>query len=123
LALGRYRRGIALGAEVPADAESTGAALSKLQALVTIAAHEGPLVATASVALPACTWAEAEGTYVNARGMAQRSERAIDPRGESRPAWEILARLGEALGYATHWKKLKEVRKAMEPETAAPAGA
>ena len=90
--------------------------MSRLAALVTIASHDGPLVRKANVALPACTWAEAEGTYVNSRGMAQKSERAIDPHGGARPAWEIVGRVGEALGYATTWKKLKEVRKAMEPE-------
>jgi hypothetical protein len=53
--------------------------------------------------------------------MAQKSERAVDPKGASRPGWELVAALGEALGYATRWKKLKDVRKAMEPETASVA--
>jgi len=76
--------------------------------------------------LPACTWAEAEGTYVNSRRMEQKSEKAIEAKGDSRPAWQLVARLGETLGYATRWKKLKEVRKAMDPSAAAsalPAGA
>jgi predicted RNase H-like nuclease len=53
--------------------------------------------------------------------MAQKSERAIDPKGVSRPAWELVARVGEVLGYATPWRKLREVRRAMEPEAAVPA--
>jgi NADH-quinone oxidoreductase subunit G len=89
--------------------------------LVTIASHDGPLVRRAHVALPACTWAEAEGTYVNSRGMAQKSERAIEPKGASRPGWELVSKLGEALGYATRWRKLKDVRRAMEPETTSAA--
>jgi NADH-quinone oxidoreductase subunit G len=96
-----------------------------LSTLVTVSAHDGPLVRRAHVALPACTWAEAEGTYANSRGMAQRSERAIDPKGQARPAWELVSKLGEMLGYATRWQKVKEVRRAMEPESqaaAAPAG-
>ena len=115
---------VALGADVPGDPELLEAPLSKLAGLVTIASHDGPLVRRAHAVLPACTWAEAEGTYVNSRSMAQRSERAIDPKGASRPAWELLALLGESLGYATRWKKLKEVRKAMDPDAAAavPAG-
>jgi NADH-quinone oxidoreductase subunit G len=126
LLTGTYTHVIALGSDLPGMPELLEAPLSKLTGLVTVAAHEGPLARLAKVALPACTWAEAEGTYVNSRGMSQKSERAIEPRGGARPAWELLARLGEALGYATHWKKLKEVRKAMEPESAAaavPAGA
>jgi NADH-quinone oxidoreductase subunit G len=113
---------IALGADLPGPPELLEAPIAKLAALVTIASHDGPLTRRAHAFLPACTWAEAEGTYVNSRGMAQRSERAVDPKGASRPAWELVAALGEALGYATRWKKLKEVRKAMEPEAAATAG-
>jgi NADH-quinone oxidoreductase subunit G len=55
--------------------------------------------------------------------MAQRSERAIDPKGHARPGWDLVSRVGETLGYATSWRKLKEVRRAMEPETAASATA
>jgi NADH-quinone oxidoreductase subunit G len=126
LLLGKYTHLIALGADLPGSPELLEAPLKKLAALVTVASHEGPLTRLANVTLPACTWAEAEGTYVNSRGMAQKSERAIDPKGESRPAWELVARLGQALGYATEWKKLPEVRRAMEPEPSKqslPAGA
>jgi NADH-quinone oxidoreductase subunit G len=112
---------IALGSDLPGPAELLEAPLSKLAGLVTIASHDGPLVRRAHVALPACTWAEAEGTYVNSRGMAQTSERAIDPKGASQPAWQLVSLLGEALGYATGWKKLKEVRKAMDPSAVASA--
>ncbi len=112
---------IALGSDLPGAAELLEAPLAKLAALVTIATHDGPLVRRAHVALPACTWAEAEGTYVNSRGMAQKSERAIDPKGASQPAWQLVSLLGESLGYATRWKKLKEVRKAMDPSAAASA--
>ena len=115
---GTFTHVVALGADLPGQPELIEAPLAKVLALVTIASHDGPLVKRAHVALPACTWAEAEGTFVNSRGMAQRSERAIDPRGEARPAWELVARVGEKLGYATRWKKLKEIRSAMEPESA-----
>jgi NADH-quinone oxidoreductase subunit G len=118
---------IALGSDLPGAPEVLEAPLAKLATLVTVASHEGPLVRRAHVVLPACTWAESEGTYVNSRGMAQRSERAIDPKGGARPAWQLSALLGESLGYATRWSKLKEVRTAMEPEglaaAVAPAGA
>lgn len=116
--LGRFTHVVALGSDI-GDSKLGTEALAQLEALVTISAHEGPLTQMAKVALPACTWAEAEGTYVNFKGLAQRSEKAIEPRGASRPAWEILGLIGQALGYATNWKKLKEVRKAMAPEPGA----
>jgi NADH-quinone oxidoreductase subunit G len=120
---GTYTHVLALGADLPGPAELLEAPLGKLAGLVVIASHDGPLVRRSHVALPACTWAEAEGTYVNSRGMAQKSELAVDPRGGARPAWEIVGWVGQRLGYSTSWKKLKDVRRAMDPEAAAPAPA
>ena len=34
------------------------------------------------------------------------------------PRWELVAALARALGYAMHWKKLKDVRKAMDARAA-----
>jgi NADH-quinone oxidoreductase subunit G len=113
---GKYQAVIALGAEIEVPEPEAHSALSKLKGVVTIAAHEGPLVKAAHVALPACVWAEVEGTYVNRQGIAQRSERALRARGESRPAWDLVARLGRAFGYAMDFRKLADVHKAMAPE-------
>jgi NADH-quinone oxidoreductase subunit G len=114
---GRYAYVIALGADLEVDAQEAQNVLSKLKGVVTIASHEGPLVRAAHVALPACAWAETDGMYVNRQGIAQRSERALVPRGDARPGWEIVTRLGKELGYAMTMKTLAEVRRAMTPET------
>jgi NADH-quinone oxidoreductase subunit G len=114
--VGTYHYVIALGSELEVDAAEAQAALSRLRGLVTIAAHEGPLVKAAHIALPACAWAEVDGTYVNRQGLAQESERALRPRGDARPGWELVARLARALGYALDWKKLADVHRAMAPE-------
>jgi NADH-quinone oxidoreductase subunit G len=121
-----YKYVIALGSDVEIHAAEAQAALGKLKGVVTIAAHDGPLAKAAHIALPACSWAETEGTFVNnpdvpgiARGIAQKSERALLPRGDARPGWELVARLGRALGYAMDWKKLADVHRAMEPEASA----
>ncbi len=83
---------------------------------MTIAAHDGPLAKAAHIALPACTWAEAEGNYVNRQGITQRSERALRPRGDARPGWALVVELARALGYAMDWKKLGDVHRAMPAE-------
>ncbi len=111
---------LALGADVEV-APSELAAL-KGKKIVTIAAQTGPLASLAKVALPACNWAEADGTFVNKQGRAQQSGRALTPAGSALPAWLLIGRLGRALGYATSWKKLSELRRAMAGETA-PRGA
>ncbi|MEO7328969.1 MAG: molybdopterin-dependent oxidoreductase [Minicystis sp.] len=110
---GTYKYVIALGSDLEVEAADAQSALSKLKGVVTIAAHDGPLAKAAHIALPAAAWAEAEGTYVNRQGLPQRSERALMSRGDARPAWEIVARLARALGYAMDWKKLADVHRAM----------
>jgi NADH-quinone oxidoreductase subunit G len=117
IATGKYLYVIALGADLEVEPGEAQKALSRLKGVVTIAAHEGPLVKAAHVALPACSWAEVEGTYVNKKGIVQRSERALRPRGDARPAWDLVAELGRKLGYATGWKTLGELRRAMPPGT------
>jgi predicted molibdopterin-dependent oxidoreductase YjgC len=52
----------------------------------------------ADVVLPAATWAEAEGTFVNVEGRIQKYKRLLDPLGESKPDWWIFCRLAEKMG-------------------------
>jgi NADH-quinone oxidoreductase subunit G len=112
---GRVTHVVALGGAVPMDAAAAKAALGKLQGLVVVAAHEGPLTDAAGVVLPAASWAEASGTFVNAIGFEQVAEKAIEPQGSSAPAWKLLADLAKALGYDASWKKLKDVRARLAP--------
>jgi NADH-quinone oxidoreductase subunit G len=107
---------IALGTDLPGDPNLLEAPLARLDALVTIASHEGPLTRRATVALPACTWAETEGTYVNAKGLAQRTERAITPKGASRPAFELVGKVAAALGHPMPFATLGDLREAMDPD-------
>jgi len=113
---GRYAYVIALGSDLEVDVERATSALRRLKGVITIAAHEGPLVQAAHIALPSCAWAEARGTYVNKKGLAQHSDRAVRALGDSRPGWELVARLARALGYAMDWKRQSDVEKAMAHE-------
>ncbi|HEY3822797.1 MAG TPA: 2Fe-2S iron-sulfur cluster-binding protein [Polyangiaceae bacterium] len=96
---------IALGGSAPVDAAALGSVK-----LVTVAAHRGPLTEKARVVLPATSWAEHSGTYVNAKGMRQVAEKALEPLGASKPAWKQLAELATALGFEPSWNKLKQIR-------------
>ncbi len=114
---GRITHVIALGSAVPDPDRAAG--LSRAQSLIAISTHEGPLTKHAAVVLPASSWAEADGTFVNAKGMAQQSERAIRPLGNSLPAFRLVAELASAMGHALNFKKVSEVRRAMGPEAGA----
>jgi NADH-quinone oxidoreductase subunit G len=128
---GSYAYVIALGSDIDVDAAQAQAAFKKLKGVVTIASHTGPLSLAAHIALPACSWAEADGSYSNdpdallvkrpdgkpgIQLVTQRSERALTPQGDALPAWKLIAALARALGYAMDWKKLADVHRAMAPE-------
>jgi formate dehydrogenase alpha subunit len=53
--------------------------------------------AIADVVLPACSFAEKEGTFTNSERRVQRVRRAVSPVGESRPDWEILCDVARRL--------------------------
>src|ERR1019366_7255001 len=78
--------------------------------VVTIASHAGPLTAVAAVVLPATSWAEQSATYVNAKGMRQVSEKALEPQGASKPGWRQVSDVASALGYEAQWTKLRQIR-------------
>jgi NADH-quinone oxidoreductase subunit G len=103
---------IALGSASPVDVEGLRGAK-----VVTIAAHEGPVADVAAVVLPATSWAEQSGTFVNAKSIRQVSEQAIEPQGESQPAWSLVADVAKALGYEAAWTK-KQIRTRLSPAQA-----
>ena len=53
--------------------------------------------AYADVFLPAASWAEKEGTFTNTDRRVQRVRKALEPRGQSRPDWEIVCDLARRI--------------------------
>jgi NADH-quinone oxidoreductase subunit G len=107
---GRVTHVIALGGVTPRNDPEDATALGMVSTLVVVAAHEGALTEAAHIALPATSWAEHKGTYVNRQGLRQLGEKAIEPQGASRPAWEQLRALAVALGLEPSWTTLKDIR-------------
>jgi predicted molibdopterin-dependent oxidoreductase YjgC len=52
----------------------------------------------ADLALPAASFAEVDGTFINGEGRIQRVRKAVDPPGEALPDWEILCRIARKMG-------------------------
>ncbi|MGQ0812747.1 MAG: molybdopterin-dependent oxidoreductase, partial [Nitrospiraceae bacterium] len=67
--------------------------------------------ALAHVVLPACSYAEKDGTFTNSEGHVQAVRHAIDPIGESRPDWEILSALSVLIGYPLEYAEAREILK------------
>ena len=109
VASGAVTHALALGGATPGDLTSDTDALRPLK-LVTIAAHDGALVRAAGVVLPACSWAETSGSYVNFKGDRQLTEKALEPIGLARPGWYQLAQLALAMNLVPTWGKIRDIR-------------
>jgi NADH-quinone oxidoreductase subunit G len=105
----------ALGLALVASTEATtvvalgDALLSAEREVIAISAHERGAVATAAVALPIATWAEAAGTITNHQGRVQRMHAAFPPPGQAVPGWEVVVRLAQATGVKLGWSHAREV--------------
>jgi NADH-quinone oxidoreductase subunit G len=108
---GGIKHVIALGGVVPEENP-----LDKLDCLVVAAAHDGAMAKAARIVLPATSWAEHSGTYVNAKGHKQIADRALKPQGDSLHAWEHAASIARALGLEPTWGSLKEIRTKLGTE-------
>jgi predicted molibdopterin-dependent oxidoreductase YjgC len=53
--------------------------------------------AFADVFLPATSWAEKDGTFNNTDRRVQRVRKAIEPRGQARPDWQIICDLAQRI--------------------------
>lgn len=66
--------------------------------VAVLARRTTALTEMATIVLPTASWAETEGTYTSTTGRVQLVQRGFAPRGQARAAWQILQRLGAALG-------------------------
>mgnify|MGYP006421267019 CR=1 FL=1 len=93
-----------LGVEPEFDSVDAGAAKAALDAAESVVAiapfTSDAMLQYADVILPGTTFAETDGTFVNAEGLWQNFSAAGSPPGESRPNWKILRVLGNELGLA-----------------------
>jgi NADH-quinone oxidoreductase subunit G len=75
----------------------------------------------AHVLLPAGTFAETSGTYVNLEGVWQSQTGAAAPVGESRPGWKILRVLGNLLGLSGFdYQSSEDVREELATRVGGP---
>jgi NADH-quinone oxidoreductase subunit G len=82
-----------------ADAKALLATLDAADFVVSISAYNSAsLKDVADVLLPAASFMETSGTYVNAEGLWQSFNAVLEAKGEPRPAWKILRVLGNLSG-------------------------
>jgi formate dehydrogenase alpha subunit len=82
-----------------ADIAHVEACLKHLEFLVVQDIFLTETAKLAHVVLPAACFAETEGTFTNTERKVQRVRKAVDPPGEARADWQIVADLAGRLGH------------------------
>ncbi|MGB7419907.1 MAG: molybdopterin-dependent oxidoreductase, partial [Erythrobacter sp.] len=67
----------------------------------------------ADIILPAASYAEKDGTYVNLEGRVQYAEKAVFAPGDAREDWTILRALADALGVSVGFDSVGELQAKM----------
>ena len=76
------------------------AALAAAEMVVFQGPSANATSAGAHLVLPSAAYVEREGTFTNFQGRVQRFRTVVEPLGEAVADWDILGRLGRALGAA-----------------------
>ncbi|GMN01376.1 NADH-quinone oxidoreductase subunit NuoG [Erythrobacter sp. MTPC3] len=85
--------------------------------------HHGDVGAhAADIILPAASYAEKDGTYVNTEGRVQFAEKAVFAPGDAREDWTILRALADALGVNVGFDSFEELQGKMIAEVPALGG-
>ena len=66
--------------------------------VVAQASFVSPLTERADVVLPMAIWSERAGSLTNTEGRVLKVNKAVEPKGEAKPDWEILSLLASKLG-------------------------
>ncbi len=75
------------------------AALDGVECLVFQGPNANATSARAHLVVPSAAYVEREGTFTNFEGRVQRFWKAVEPVGEARADWEVLADVARALGH------------------------
>jgi NADH-quinone oxidoreductase subunit G len=85
----------------------------KLPLLIVQGVVTTDLTTAADIVLPGAAWVEKDATYTNEQGLVQASSKAINPPGEAREDWQVLASIAGSLGLTMPYQSSDDVRKAL----------
>jgi predicted molibdopterin-dependent oxidoreductase YjgC len=93
-----------------ADRQHCEQALKALDHLVVVDIFLNETGELADVVLPASSWGETDGVFVNTERRLQRVRKAAEPQGEARPEWWIIAEIAKRMGSDQfHYESAKDV--------------
>lgn len=85
--------------------------LSKLEFLVVQDIFLTETAEYADVVLPACCFAEKDGTFTNTARRVQLVRKALKPPGSSKPDWEIICEVSTRMGYPMSYDSAEEIMR------------
>jgi anaerobic selenocysteine-containing dehydrogenase len=85
----------------------------KLPLLIVQGVVTTNLTTAADIVLPGAAWVEKDAIYTNEQGLVQASSKVINPPGEAREDWQILANIAALLGLTMPYQSSDDVRKAL----------
>ncbi|MFQ5585883.1 MAG: NADH-quinone oxidoreductase subunit NuoG [Thermodesulfobacteriota bacterium] len=91
------------------DKKYARAALEKVGFLVVQDLFVTETALMADVVLPGASFAEKDGTFTNQEGRVQRINKLIDPPGEARPDWQVIADIGRTLDPIFRYRSSHEI--------------
>jgi NADH-quinone oxidoreductase subunit G len=86
---------------------------SKVPLLIVQGVVTTDLTSAADIVLPGAAWVEKDAIYTNDQGRVQVSSKALNPPGEAREDWQILAGVATSLGLTMAYQSSDDVRKAI----------
>src|SRR6185312_2758650 len=84
--------------------------------VVYVGSHGDNAAHRADVILPAATYTEKSGTYVNTEGRVQQTARSVFPPGDAKEDWAIFRALSGAIGKPLPYNSLTQLRAAIYAE-------
>ena len=86
-------------------------AIKNLEFLVVQDIFMNETAALADVVLPACCYAEKDGTQTNTERRVQMFRKAVSPPGEAKLDWQIMADIAKKMGYEKQfaWKSAEDI--------------
>jgi formate dehydrogenase major subunit len=96
-------------AQTDPDLHSVREALKALDLVIVQDIFMNKTALFADVILPATAWGEHDGVYSSADRGFQRMRKAVEPKGDVKPDWEIFSLMATAMGYPMKYNNTEEI--------------
>ena len=93
--------------------------IKRTQLVIHIGIFHNSWSEIADVVLPGQFYSEKEGTYTNKNQRVQSTEIAVKALRRTRPEWQIISELSQALGHKSSFESIPQVFNAMVQEAKA----